>query len=1042
MNIKIFKQLIVATGILCLNFRHVSAQEVPRWIQQSAISPDGKWIAFEYQEKLWKISTLGGTAVQLTNGKTYCGYPVWSHDSKSIAYASNEFGNFDVFIMQAQGGVSTRLTYNSREDIPQDFSADNSNVLFTSARHDIITSARFPASNTFFKNLYQVPVHGGRSLLISNAGMDKAKLHKNGGLLLFQDAKGGENNARKHHTSSVTRDIWTYHLKDKFYQKLSTFTGEDLNPIWGEGTAIYYLSERTGSLNIFKSSLNDTSKMEQITHFTDHPVRNLSRSSSGLLSFTFNGDLYLLKPGKKPQKINVNMKDKSHINPFKSIAVKGEIAEMTVSSDGKQIAFVSRGELFVTSSDGSKTVKLTSTPYQERMPHFSTDGKKLLYSVERDASWDIEQFCIKGVEEQYFYDNPKLTKQALISTANDEFQGVFSPDGNQIAYVENRDILRTYDVVNKKTKLLLPEGINYSNNDGDQYFKWSPDNRSLLVHSKEGTTGYMNEVLLLKNDGSGKYTNLTKSGFVDDKPMWSTNSDMFYWISDNDSYKNFTEDSHKHVFAMYFDSKPGLNREGEMEKKRLTNFVGDIAVSVMSPDQNRLFYLGSGSDGYDLHVADLKSNYNKLFMELGMSNPQMEMTKDGKWIFILNEGSIHKINVDSSKIITLDINAEVHVDLGAERAYIFDHVYKLVKKRFMYPDLIATKIDRYYMNYKQFVEHTTNDRDFALMINEFLGELNTSHTGAWSRIHYAYADETAALGLLYDESRREDGLLVKEIISGGPFDLKDSKMRPNMIIEQINGIVLTASEDWSRALNHRTGKSTEVIFRDTISGQTYEETVKPISIFDETEYLLYDRWVRRMEFLTDSLSAGKVGYVHVRVMNNSGMKNLYDKALGKYRNAEALIVDTRFNRGGSLHDELTTFLNGKIYLTENRQNRITPSGEPFKKWTKPSIMLMSEGNYSDAYLTPYTYKMMGIGKLVGMPVPGTGTASQGEVQINKNVGVYFATAATYFVDNKHANENFQLEPDIKVLNEYKALHRGEDQQLERAIVEMLTVINK
>lgn len=1042
MTIKIDKLLLVVAGVLCLNFAFAQAQLVPRWMQQSAISPDGKWIAFEYQDKLWKVSSAGGTAIPLTHGKTYCGYPVWSHNSKTIAYASDEYGNFDVFVINAQGGVAKRLTYNSRRDIPQDFSADNSSVLFTSARHDIATSARFPASNAFFLNLYQVHVNGGKSMLMSNAGMDKAKLHKSGDLLLFQDIKGGENNDRKHHTSSVTRDIWTYHLKDKSYNKLSTFNGEDLNPVWGDGADIYYLSERSGSFNVYKGSINDSSKLEQITNFSDNPVRNLSRSSTGLLSFTYNGDLYLLKSGHRPQKINIVVKSEPLVKSLKTIAVKGEISEMTVSSDGKQIAFISRGELFVSSVDGATTARLTSTPYQERMPNFSPDGRQIVYSVERDHSWDIEQLSINDAKENFFYNNPTLTRDALISTENDEFQGVYSPDGNQIAYVENRDVLRTYDVVSKKTQLLLPEGINYSNNDGDQYFRWSPDSRSLLVHSKEGTTGYNNEVLLVKNDGSGKYTNLTKSGFVDDKPMWSDNGSMFYWLSDKDSYRNFTEDSHKHVFAMYFDSKPSLNKEGEMERKRLTNFLGDIAACVMSPDQSKLFYLGSGSDGYDLHAVDLKSNQNNLFLKLGMSNPQMQMTKDGKSIFILNDGNIHKVNIDSSKIIPLDINANVEIDLVAERAYIFDHIYKLVKKRFMYPNLIADQIDKNYRNYRQFVNYITNDYDFALMINEFLGELNTSHTGAWARISHADADETAALGLLYDETSNEKGLLVKEIISGGPFDLKDSKMRPNMIIDQINGVALTAKEDWSRALNHRTGKPTGIVFREPVSGDTFEETVTPLSIFDETEYLLYARWVRRMEYLTDSLSAGKVGYVHVRVMNNSGMKNLYDKALGKYRNADALIVDTRFNRGGSLHDELTTFLDGKIYLTENRQNRITPSGEPFKKWTKPSIMLMSEGNYSDAYLTPYTYKMMGIGKLVGMPVPGTGTASQGEIQINKHVGVYFATAATYFVDNKHANENLQLDPDIRVLNEYEHILSGDDQQLKRAIAEMLNVIQK
>lgn len=1042
MKSRLFYQLIAAVAFLCLNVGYLQAQITPRWIQQPAISPDGAWIAFEYQGKVWKVPSNGGTAIPLTDSLSYSGYPVWSHDSKSIAYASDKYGNFDVYLINAYGGTPKRLTTDSRRDIPQDFSANDSSVFFLSARQNIFTSVRFPSSSADFLNLYQVAIRGGKSILLSNAGMAGAQLHKNGDLLLFQDVKGGENTLRKHHTSSVTRDIWTYSFRDMSYKKVSSFQGEDLNPVWGDGEDIYYLSERSGSFNVYKGSIKDSLKLEQITSFKDNPVRNLSRSSNGRLAFTYNGDIYTIKPGAEPSKIKVVIKAAPLIASLKSLPVKGEISEVTVSQDGRQIAFISRGELFVSSADGDTTARLTSTPYQERMPAFSPDGKKLLYSVERNHSWDIEQFTLNDAGSNYFYNKPKMIHEALIATDEDEFQGVYSPDGNQIAYLENRDLLKSYNIHTKKTQRLLPDGINYSNNDGDQYFRWSPDSQYLLMQSKEGATGSDNEVILIKNDGSCTYTNLTKSGFKDEKPLWSKSGKMIYWLTDRDAYRNFTEDSYKDVYAMYFDSKPALNGEGELERKRLTGFSGNISTCAISPDESKLFYMEREGNGYDLKVIDLKSNSSTTFVKLQLSDPKMEMTKDGHYLFILDGGNIIKINLDSAQVQKLNINATVDVDLAMEQRYIFDHIYRLIKKRFMYPDLIVNDLDRNYANYKQFVQYITNDYDFTLMVNEFLGELNTSHTDTWLRTVYAHPDETGALGLLYDESRKEKGLLVKEVIGGGPFDITGSKMKANMIIDGINGVELNNDNDWSSALNHQSGKPTRISFHDAMTGSKFEETVVPVSLNDEKKNLLYRRWVRRMEKLTDSLSGGKIGYVHVRTMNDAGMRNMYEKALGKYRNAEALIVDTRFNGGGSLHDELTTFLNGKIYLTENRQNRVTPLGEPFKKWTKPSIMLISEANYSDAYLTPYTYRLMGIGKLVGMPVAGSGTASQGEFELNKNIGFHFATAATYFRGNSHANENFQLEPDITVLNEYDRILKGDDQQLKRAVEEMLNLIKK
>jgi tricorn protease len=205
----------------------------------------------------------------------------------------------------------------------------------------------------------------------------------------------------------------------------------------------------------------------------------------------------------------------------------------------------------------------------------------------------------------------------------------------------------------------------------------------------------------------------------------------------------------------------------------------------------------------------------------------------------------------------------------------------------------------------------------------------------------------------------------------------------------------------------------------------------------ETNTLLYQRWIKQMEHLTDSLSGDRVGYVHLRAMTDEGFRPVYEKALGKYKNTDALIVDTRYNRGGSLHEQVADFLSGKIYLTERRQGRITNGGEPLSRWDKPSCILMSEDNYSDGFLTPYTYRREGIGKLIGMPVAGTGTASLYEIEINPQFGLQIATGATYGDGQKNPTENHQLYPDIEVADKYNAILNGKDEQLEMAVNEML-----
>src|SRR5690606_16640179 len=218
-------------------------------------------------------------------------------DGKWIAFASDRFGNFDVFIMPAEGGEAKRLTYNSANDYPYDFTPDNKKVLFGTNRNDIYTSVRFPQRGLFQK-LYSVPVTGGRSVMELSAGTEYARMNASGDKIIFQDRKGYEDDLRKHHTSSVTRDIWVYDLKKNEYTKVSDYEGEDREPVWSaDGKSFYYLSERNGTQNVFKSAIGG--KPVQLTRFNNHPVRHLSIAKDNTLAFSYNGEIYTMKEGQQ-----------------------------------------------------------------------------------------------------------------------------------------------------------------------------------------------------------------------------------------------------------------------------------------------------------------------------------------------------------------------------------------------------------------------------------------------------------------------------------------------------------------------------------------------------------------------------------------------------------------------------------------------------------------------------------------------------------------------------------------------------------------------
>ena len=1078
------KKKLLLLSFLAFSAFGLKAQNDPRWMQQPAISPDGQWIAFEYKGNLFKVPAAGGHAIPLTMTSSYSGYPVWSHDSKHIAFSSDRYGNFDVYLMAAAGGEAKRLTYNSSKDIPYDFSSDNQKVVYGTDRHDVYTSARFPG-NAYWMKLYEVPAKGGNSKMINSAGTEFAHYNEGGDKIIFQDRKGYEDPWRKHHTSAITRDIWVLDLTRNQYTKVSDFKGEDREPVWGTGDTFYYLSERNGTQNLFKSSLANPATVTQLTNFDKNPVRNLSIAKNGQLVFTYGGDIYSLKEGQSPVKINIILQADFAGDQIAILPVRGEAKEMAISHDGKQVAFVYRGDIFVTAADGATTKRITNTPYQERMVQFSPDGKTLLYAAEHEKSWDIVQTSIVNKNEPYFYAATVLKTENLIATDKDEFQPVYSPDGKKIAYLEERNILKSYNLATKATNTLIPAGVNFSYADGDQYFTWSPDSQYLLAQSTEGSGWFQNEVVLIKDDGSGKRINLTKSGFSDEYPQWGLDGKMMYWLSDKDGMKNLSRGSQSDIYTMFFDQKSWdrfqLNTEDydlrvEQEKKdtitttvksdkkknpvsttketfapylnnlnsrlqRLTSASTDIAGAKLSKDGDKLYYLAKFDKGYDLWVTTLRSKESKVLAKLDANDGSLEISDDGKSLFVLANGNITKVNIADSKISPVKINSAMELNADAERAYILDHAWKQVKKKFFDPKLQGVNWDYYHDHYKQFLPHINNDYDFQVLLSEFLGELNASHTGGRYSPVFPNGDETAALGLIYDLSKT-DGLWVKEVIVGGPFDIAGSNMKPDVVIDKINGVALTADEDWARLLNHKAGQFTRIQFRDVKSGKVYEETIKPIKPRVESGTLLYNRWLKLMEKLTDSLSGGKVGYVHVRSMDDPSFRVTFDKVLGENNHKEALIVDSRFNGGGWLHDDLITFLSGKLYFTLRPQGNVTTGGEPLNKWSKPSSVLMSEGNYSDAFMFPYAYKALGIGKLIGMPVAGTGTAVWWEPQINSRIVFGIPMIGTYGPGDTEPTENRQLEPDILVNNDYSSVLAGKDQQLEAAVKEMLKSIKK
>ena len=369
---------------------------------------------------------------------------------------------------------------------------------------------------------------------------------------------------------------------------------------------------------------------------------------------------------------------------------------------------------------------------------------------------------------------------------------------------------------------------------------------------------------------------------------------------------------------------------------------------------------------------------------------------------------------------------------------MFDHVWRQVKDKFYDKNLHGVDWEGYRKTYERFLPYISNNNDFQEMLSEMLGELNASHTGA--RYNGMWAPlQTASLGLFLDDNYTGDGLKIAEVVKGSEIACKQTKVKTGCIIEKIDGTDIKAGMDYFPLLDGKIGKPIRLTIR-TKGGSTFDVNTKGMSMGKMNE-LLYKRWVERNRHLVDSLSGGRLAYVHVKAMNSESFRTVYRELLSdNNRNREAVIVDERHNGGGWLHDDLCTLLNGKEY------QQFMPRGQfigrdPFNKWTKPSCVLICEDDYSNGHGFPMVYKTLGIGKLIGAPVAGTMTAVWWETMIDRSMVYGIPQVGCMSLDGTYA-ENTQLNPDITVYNTPEDFINGNDRQLKAAVDEMLKQIGE
>lgn len=1086
MNIK--RYFFALTAVLAtVGMTARAADAAPLWLRDVQVSPDGSQILFCYKGDIYKVPAQGGEALRLTTQDSYECSPVWSSDGKLIAFASDRHGNMDVFVMSAEGGAATRLTYNSAAEVPQAFSPDGKWVLFGAALQDPAKSVMFPSNS--LPELYKVPAQGGRTLQVLGTPAEMLSFAADGKGFFYQDRKGYEDEWRKHHTSSITRDVWFYDAVSGQHTNVTQRPGEDRNPAASaDGKTLFFLSERNGgSMNVYscaaQGAATKAADPKAVTNFKTHPVRFLSVARDGLLCFTYNGEIYTQKEGGKAQKVNIQL-TRDDDNVISDLSFTSGARQAVVSRDGKQVAFVIRGEVFVTSTEYATTKRISQTAGAEAEVDFAPDGRTIVYASERNGNWQLYTASIVRDEDLNFA-NATLIKEesvfdelpALDIVGKLDFSKVerrcpkYSPDGKKLAFIEDRTKLKVVDLKTKKVSEVT-DGSKWYDQDGGFDFEWSPDGKWFVLSYIANRRDPYTDQGIVSVTG-GEIHPITQSGYMSGRPRWvmdgkailfeserygmrshaswGSQRDVFLAFLTQDAYdryrlsaedyallkelekKNDKKDDKKEDKKADADSTKALKIEFEgLEDRivRLTPNSSQLGDAIVSKDGESLYYYAAFEGAPDLWKMDLRKHETKLLSKGGGGNLQMD--KDGN---LYSLGSSMKKIEKGDKTTPITYSAQMKLDLAAEREYMLRHIAKQINKKIFRTDYNGCDWDLMVRNYARFLPHIIYNYDFAEMLSELLGELNVSHTGG--RFYpTAKGDATAQLGLLYDMTDATDGMMITDVLEGGPFSRANSKVKVGDMVTAINGVPVGKDADLAQLLNQCRGKKTLV----SLKGSTgeWDEVVLPISTSEQNK-LLYKRWIKGRAAEVERLSNGRLGYVHIESMNDASFRDVYSDILGKYNLKEGIVIDTRFNGGGRLHEDIEILFSGQKYFTQVIRGREI-CDMPSRRYIHPSIMLQAEGNYSNAHGTPWVYSHQKIGKLVGAPVPGTMSSVNWETLQDASL-VFGVPVIGYQLPDGSYLENTQLEPDILVLNRPETVVTGTDLQLEAAVKELLREID-
>lgn len=1023
-------------------------QEQAWFLSNPCLTPDGQTVIFSFEGDLWKAQVNNSQATRLTAMQGYETSPRISPDGKWIAFTGRQYGNPDVFVMPVAGGEVRQLTYHSGADEVSSWSWDSKSIYFNSSRMGQVAGFKVPAGGGT-----PVRVFGQYFFQYDHNLLE----HPSSGELFFNDTWESIFQAqRKRYKGPYNPEIQSYNPQTRQYKKYTHWEGKDFAATIDRSGNIYFISdEANGEYNLY--TLED-GKKKALTRFSSSIRNPLVNANGGKVVFERDYQLWIydVKSGKE-SRLDISIFRNNTLPKDKDFEVKGNITSYDVSPDGRKLAFASRGEIFVSDIEG-KFIRQVNRGSAERVREvkWTSDNRTLLFNQTLDGYTNWYTIGADGVAPIRQITKDRQNNRAV----------VLNKKRDKAVYLSGREEVRILDLKTMESKTIARDEIwGFQNSDPG----FSPNDEYVLF------TAYRNfeQDVFVHHIKDGRTINLTNTGITESGPLWSPDGKSIYFSSQRlkAAYPFGMQNARVYRLPLEKLDEPfRIDKLTELfkEEKKDTTKKAEKAPAVTSPiiiDADRMmerleqvgpslgaqflqYLYQKGEKTSVLYTSNHGEGRNALWKTVlePFEQPKTEKIAgtDGSFSFdiveasdkmyVLMAGNINKLNLETNKAEPINISYTFRRNLAAEFSQMFYEAWAQMQENYYDEKFHGLNWVKTRAYYEQFLPHLNTRADLRVLLNDMLGELNSSHQG----FNSSGDDETISLsnrtmetGIVFDE---KDPYRVRYVIRRSPADKKDIDIRPGDILVKVNDEQVQPGRDRSYYFT-RPSLDRELRLSFSRNNQPIEVKLHPqASLFNN----LYDEWIDNNQRRVDEKGKGRIAYGYMKNMGSGELDQFIIDMTQELNGRDALILDLRYNTGGNVHDEVLRFLSQRTYLQwKYREGKLTPQSN-FSPSDKPIILLINEQSLSDAEMTAQGFKSLKLGTIMGNGTYRWIIFTSG-VGLVDGSSVRMPAWGCYSLDGKDL-EMTGVQPDIEVLNTFTDKLNGNDPQLDRAIEELMKKI--